>query len=709
MVLLVLAVLLGSLMLGAGTASAAKRTPSATRAITAGYAHSCALSFGGTVKCWGYNHYGQLGNGSTADSALPVQVSGVSGAIAVTTGYYNSCALVSGGTVKCWGYNRYGQLGDGSTESSSVPVSVSGLSGATSMSTGFYHSCARVIGGAVKCWGFNRFGQLGNGSTDSSSVPVSVSGLSGVSVVSTGYYNSCALSAGAVRCWGDNAFGQLGNGTTTDSPVPVSVSGLSGVSAISTGYYHSCAVSAGAVKCWGANGYGRLGNGSTTDSPVPVAVSGLSGVASISTGYYHSCALSSGAVKCWGANGYGQLGDGSTDSSSVPVSVPGLSTVASISTGYFHSCALSTGGGVKCWGVNGSGRLGDGTSTSSPTPVTAVAFGRRAEITNVPTSGSVGGSFTPAVATSGDGIRTVTSSSPAVCSVVDGVVSYVGGGFCVLVAHVAEGALYAAGDGTAQSIRIRDVPTSPEISNFPTSAAVGGSFVAAVATTGDGARWVTSSTPSVCTVSLSGNVRFIARGECILLARVAAGPSFLSRDGAGRSIIVGSPAPTNPTIANIPASTLVGGSFVAEVATTGDGSRSVTSSTPSTCAVSETGAVTFIARGPCTLIAHVAAGSEFAARDGSGRTFIVGRADPTTPTISNLPSVKLVGGSFVPTVVTNGDGARRVTSSTPLVCTVGLTGNVRFIARGTCTLVAHVAAGSNYNAADGANLTFVIG
>jgi alpha-tubulin suppressor-like RCC1 family protein len=221
--------------LGNGATTSSSATPvkveglSGVTAIAAGGAHTCALTGAGGVECWGFNAYGQLGNGTTTSSAAPVTVSGLaSGVTAIATGNSHTCALTSAGGVMCWGWGFYGQLGDGSTQSSSVPVAVSGLPPSIAIATGGTHSCALAQSGSVSCWGNDQSGQLGNNQSVDSNLPVAVTGLSpGAIGLTAGTAHTCALlDGGAAQCWGWNVAGQLGCDTNADSPTPVAVCGL---------------------------------------------------------------------------------------------------------------------------------------------------------------------------------------------------------------------------------------------------------------------------------------------------------------------------------------------------------------------------------------------------------------------------------------------------------------------------------------------------
>ncbi|MEZ5381603.1 MAG: S-layer homology domain-containing protein [Microthrixaceae bacterium] len=369
---------------GLGGATDAEATPltpfGAVSDLEVGGSHACAVTPSGAVRCWGRNQYnitsaGRLGDGTLANSSVPVGVVGVSDATQVSGGEYGTCAVLDDGEVRCWGRNTYGELGNGTTDDSTMPVAVSGITNAKDVVVGAVHACALLDDGTIRCWGRNVSGQLGNGTNTNSSVPVTVSGISTAKAITAQFNGSCALLADqTAKCWGENGFGQLGDGTTTDRSTSVGVAGLTGASSIAGGRYFACATTESDVQCWGDNAYGQLGNGTTTNSTTPVPVGGLGTATHLTAGTVHSCArLPDGGAKCWGYNGNGQLADGTTTDSSTPVAVTGLAAVGTIAAGGYGTCATNADGAPHCWGRNTYGQIGDGTTTnrSTPTPVIA--------------------------------------------------------------------------------------------------------------------------------------------------------------------------------------------------------------------------------------------------------------------------------------------------------------------------------------------------
>ncbi|HXD56012.1 MAG TPA: IPT/TIG domain-containing protein [Solirubrobacteraceae bacterium] len=279
-----------------------------------------------------------------------------------------------------WGSNGSGQLGDGTTAEKSVPVNVAGLSEVKQVAAGGDHTLALMENGTVKAWGANGCGQLGNGTTTSSSTPVTVEGLTEVaSVAAESGYSFAVLKSGAVKSWGCGAGNVLGDGSTANRTTPGAVSGLSSVVSIAAGGRHVLAVTEGGhVYAWGTNNSGDLGNGSYTEgASEPVEVSGITEAKSVAAGEIFSLALlTSGKIDSWGDDEWGGLGIGSTETSGkckhsaewpfrcsdTPLEVSGISTATQIAAYGNNAFARLEGGTVKAWGENANGELGIGTN-----------------------------------------------------------------------------------------------------------------------------------------------------------------------------------------------------------------------------------------------------------------------------------------------------------------------------------------------------------
>ncbi|MGW5424077.1 RCC1 domain-containing protein [Streptomyces sp. NPDC003943] len=339
------------------------------------------------VRAWGQNNSGQLGNGSTLDQLTPSPVQGLARTDVreLTSGGWAAnqvfgLALLNDGTVRSWGGNVNGQLGDGTTVNRGFPAAVAGLSGASGIAAGLDFALA-LRDGRMLAWGNDSYGQLGDGLPNATGVvtrPIAVQSLNKVKRISAGCQFAVALREdGTVWTWGRNHEGQLGDGTTDDRATPRRVPGLENIVAVRAGCRHVLALTADhTVKAWGRNGNGELGNDSTEPSPSPVDVKLLDGVAEIFAGPYHNFALlDDGSVRAWGANWQGQLGDGTRTDQSIPVPLPELNGVTSLLGGYNFSLALLDDQSVLAWGENDLGQLGDGSTTSSSAPVVALPPG----------------------------------------------------------------------------------------------------------------------------------------------------------------------------------------------------------------------------------------------------------------------------------------------------------------------------------------------
>ena len=387
--------------------------------LVAGHEHSCAiLAPDNKIKCWGDAGHGRLGNGGTTDQIITpnaaswVELGTGRTAKDLALGYHHSCALLDNDTIKCWGRNNYGQLGQGTNQDQGDQIGEMGDAlavsdmGSTSYPVSIhakgYHSCAVFNNGDLKCWGRNNFGQLGQGNTatrgdggtemgDNLAFTDLGAGET-VSHIDLSERTTCVVTnLGNVKCWGDNSLGQLGientdtignNGSEMGAAL-ASVDLGSGRTAtqVSTSLYSTCALlDNSTVKCWGADQFGNLGiesNGFGDESGETVA--NLSNIdlgtgvyaKDIFGGRYHVCAvLTDNTTKCFGNGGNGRLGqeNGATRGDN-PNEMGDNLAVTNLGAGLYpisgdgwtnHSCAILSNGQIKCWGEGGQGRTGHG-------------------------------------------------------------------------------------------------------------------------------------------------------------------------------------------------------------------------------------------------------------------------------------------------------------------------------------------------------------
>jgi alpha-tubulin suppressor-like RCC1 family protein len=342
-----------------------------------GFLHACARSPAGTVRCWGDNGAGQLGDGLAFDSASrkekalsPEPVQGIANAVAIGAGLSHTCVVHADGKMSCWGLNSFGQLGDGTTERSSKPVPVRTIVDAVAVVGGSAFTCALRKDKTVLCWGLNIVGQIGDGTKVDKPTPTSPKLLTTVVAIGAGNEHGCAaLENGDVKCWGKNNEGQLGIGSNIDNPEPTKVVGMTDAIQVAGAARFTCArQKAGAVYCWGNNEYGQLGTGTAgTSSNKAVQVTGITDAVWIWTGYDHACAVKKDeSMVCWGRGKEGQLGFGSEPPGdggvATPVAVTKAGGAYGVWTGGDRSCALSVDGRAFCWGANSLGQLGNGTT-----------------------------------------------------------------------------------------------------------------------------------------------------------------------------------------------------------------------------------------------------------------------------------------------------------------------------------------------------------
>ena len=351
--------------------------------VSAGYWHACGLTSDNRAYCWGWNQYGQVGDGTTIPRLAPVPVGGNLRFRRLSAGFSSTCGVSLDYRAYCWGTNQVGQLGDGTTTPHLTPGPVAGERRYSQVETSSEYACGLTRpGNRVYCWGMNHTGQLGDGTSGGQDTtangipyrtrPVAVVGGLTFRQVSAGYWHTCGVTTDdRVFCWGHNGFGQVGDSSTSLLRLkPTRVAGTRHYRQVDAGREHTCAVTTGdRALCWGYGREGQLGMGTRTSSRWPRAVSGGVSFERVTANGWLTCGETPrNRAYCWGNNASGELGDGTTINRFTPVAVIGGLLFSQVSAGGGHTCGRTPGGIAYCWGFGGNGALGSGTTENSSTP-----------------------------------------------------------------------------------------------------------------------------------------------------------------------------------------------------------------------------------------------------------------------------------------------------------------------------------------------------
>lgn len=393
-----------------------------------GHYHTCGILIDTTLRCWGDNWNGILGDNQITNltrvtpktiNILPLtdkeeeeghSLMGQNYPTQLAVGPHKTCIVMSDSSLICTEYDhdehKYKLMSKFMHEEVRY-VDVGGLIEEEELVFGAYiedlsHSCIITVGNVLKCWGYNAYGQVGNGriSQENQYRPVAIDLLGGghsemINQTSTsssscykvalGSYHTCAITLDdhLLKCWGFNKHGQIGDGTFAPRHKPTSIDiGLfEHATDIALGQYHSCAITNATVnnlKCWGYNRFGQVGDGTTIRKNIPTTLTSVGITIQVALGYHHTCAIMGDDVlnmdkylslvlKCWGSNRSGQLGDGTKINRHDPVMIfmnKSNHHAVLINLGAYHSCAILDDDSLWCWGGNDFGQLGDGTLIS---------------------------------------------------------------------------------------------------------------------------------------------------------------------------------------------------------------------------------------------------------------------------------------------------------------------------------------------------------
>lgn len=334
--------------------------------VDTGANHTLAIRNDGTLWSWGSNNFGKLGySTATGTNPNPNRVGSSNNWQSVSAGEWHSAGIKSDGTLWVWGYNVYGQGGQGTSGTTNAILAMSQVGTANnwqSVSVGTNYTLAIKTNGTLWGMGTNASGELGIGTATFSSLPIQIGTDSNWKQVSANNGYSIGIKTdGSLWQWGGNLTNiptQFGTQTDWNKIA------TSGTFAIKTN---------GTLWAWGSNQFGQLGDGTTINRPNPVQIGTDTNWVKISCHYNHALATkTNNSIWAWGDNDYGQLGDATLIDKIIPTLIGTEVNWANISNGEYYSIAIKSDGALLSWGRNYDGRLGNGTTTDVNIPTQVI-------------------------------------------------------------------------------------------------------------------------------------------------------------------------------------------------------------------------------------------------------------------------------------------------------------------------------------------------
>lgn len=351
--------------------------------VAIGYNHNIAVKSDGTLWSWGDGTFGQLGAGPAVSlSLIPIQVGTDNHWQTVSAGFNHSVAIKTDGALWTWGYNGYGQLGNGATgfdESKNTPIQIGTDTNWLSVSAGRFHTLALKNDHTLWTWGYNSMGQLGdgtNGTGADKNVPVQIGSATDWQYISAGDQFSTAIKTnGTLWTWGYNFYGQLGDGTYgtgSEKNIPTQIGTATDWATVAGGYSHTTArKNNGTIWAWGHNNAGQIGIGNITTQYVPIQVGTATDWKSVINGEFYTMGIkTNGTLWGWGSNDMGQFGNGTTATYNVvPLQIGTDTNWNSVFIRTAVSFAIKTNNTIWAWGRNNNGQLGDNTIINKTSPI----------------------------------------------------------------------------------------------------------------------------------------------------------------------------------------------------------------------------------------------------------------------------------------------------------------------------------------------------